>query len=185
MTNKILQAPADEQRVCVTCGFCCDATMFLHAHLKHGEREKIPEKMAVEIYVENGEEYFLQPCFYFSGKCTIYGQMRAEVCGTYRCQLLRDFAAGRLGLPEALNIVASVREMRSAIIDEFKRLTGREDAMPFRHILRELGRLRKENEAGVKEDVEMEQFVARCNIFEALLIKNFRSSEEFDKMIMK
>ena len=36
--------PVIEQEICVTCGFCCDGTLFKYAVLQSGERGNLPAK---------------------------------------------------------------------------------------------------------------------------------------------
>lgn len=185
MAETLVQGPPEEQEICVKCGFCCDGTIFGHAHLKPGEKASIPEKLRINIYIENGEEYFPQPCPYFEGKCTIYNQCRAEICGTYRCQLLKDLATGLINNSEALRIVTGAVEMKNSIINEYKRIDGKGEAISFRQLLVKLGKLRKASERNGLVNPEIDLLIARCNIFEALLIKNFHSADDFEKLVMK
>ncbi len=183
MTEPFIQAPPEEQKICVACGLCCDATVFLHAHIKAKELGEIPERMKDTLFLEKGENYFVQPCPYFAGKCTIYNQKRAEVCCTYRCQLLKDFEAGRITLEMALSEVSDARAMRDDIISDFCQLTGNGEPVPFRRLLIDMHRILKSE--GAATGLRMETLQARCNIFEALIIKHFRSRDDFEKMIMK
>lgn len=185
MDTEIIQGPPGEQEVCVTCGFCCDGTIFGHAHLNPGEKDSIPALMAANATAVEGEEYFLLPCPYFRGKCTIYDIKRAEVCGRYRCQLLKDLEAGKISREDALKVVADARVMRDLIFADFRQLTGSE-AGSFRKLITDLGRFLKPDfpmDAGMAAEADLLQ--ARCNIFEALLIRHFRSSDDFNKLIMQ
>lgn len=185
MSEPIVQGPPEEQGICVICGLCCDGTIFRHGHLKPGEKESVPEKMTEEIYVENNEEYFLLPCYYFRGRCTIYSQRRAEVCGTYRCQLLKEFTGEKITRAGGAEVIRNALELRDSIIDEYRRISGKKEEISFRQLITDLGRLirtaTEESPAGVQYDM----LLARCNIFEMLLIKHFRSAEEFEEMKMK
>ncbi|MBE0674536.1 MAG: hypothetical protein IH591_07745, partial [Bacteroidales bacterium] len=90
---KGVEAPAEEQAICVVCGFCCDGTLFVNAGLNQGERGSgLPEKIEQASFSEGGRDYFRLPCNYFSGKCSIYDRNRADVCSSFRCQLLKDLA---------------------------------------------------------------------------------------------
>ena len=184
MPETIPQSPPEEQKICVTCGFCCDATIFLHAHLDPDERGNIPVKLEESIIVDKGVDYFLLPCPYFKESCTIYDRKRANVCGSYRCQLLKDFAAGKITAEEAMKVVSEAREMRTGIMNHYMMLSGTSEAIPFRHLLRDFGKSH-EADGGLPAGMEAEMLVARCNIFEALLIKTFRSADDFDKLVMK
>jgi hypothetical protein len=184
--NSDNKAPIDEQKICVTCGFCCDGTLFLHAHLDTGERGGgLPVKIEESGFTEEGKDYFRLPCHYFSGKCTIYDQHKANVCSSYRCQLLKDFTEGRITIDEALETVREAVRMRAVIMEEYRSVTGKSRKVVFRKLLIALGKILKTAMEERQPGDAIEMLLARSNIFEALLIKHFRSAEVFEKMIMK
>lgn len=178
------EAPPGEQSICVTCGFCCDGTLFAHACLLSGERGHLPEKIEQHSFSEGDNDYFRLPCDYFSAKCTIYDRTRADVCSAYRCQLLRDFAEGRVPLEEALDIVRQAILMREKLIEQYHRITGNNTDINFRQLLIELGKIQKTIPEKETAGMDIEMLVAGCNIFEALLIKNIRSASDFESLIM-
>jgi hypothetical protein len=178
-------ASLNEQNICVTCGFCCDGTLFLHAHLNAGERGNLPEKIEQASFSEKDKDYFRLPCQYFSEKCTIYDRKRADVCSSYRCQLLKDFDKRKVSLSDALETVHGARSTRHEIMEEYRRISGNSNRVNFRQLLLNLGKVQKAASEEKPLGMDYEMHLARCNIFEALLIKHFRSAEEFEKMIMK
>ena len=185
MSELPLQGPVEEQSICIRCGFCCDGTLFLHAHLNPGERGNLPEKIEESSFFDEGKDYFRLPCHYFSEKCTIYDRARADVCGSYRCQLLKDFADGKIIVPDAMDVVREAMGMRTEIIEEYRRVSGKVEKINFRKLLLELGKVQKSASEEEPLSAEYEMLLARCNILEALLIRYFRSAEDFEKMIMK
>jgi len=52
-------------------------------------------------------------------------------------------------------------------------------------VLKEAGNNLLQEGDTVSAAMDRELFLARCNIFEALLIKHFRSSDDFEKLVMK
>ena len=186
MSESLKLGPPDEQLICVTCGFCCDGTLFLHAHLNPGERGsgELPEWIEQNNIVDEGKDYFTLPCHYFCEKCTIYDRKRADVCLSFRCQLLKDFAEGKLTVTEALNIVREAMTMRNTLTEEFRRVAGASEDLCFLQLLKELGKIQKANTDGEAYGKDIDIIQARCNILEALLIKYFRSVSDFEKMIM-
>ncbi len=179
------QAPLQEQDICVTCGFCCDGTLFAHALLNPGEKGSLPERIEENVFSEGEKDYFRQPCRYFEGRCTIYARKRADVCGSYRCQLLRDFSAEKISLEKALAVVARARETRRELLEEYRRVSGSDRNIHFMEVLKELGKYLRQDRENASAGMEYELLLARCNIFEALLIKHFRSADDFEKMVMK
>jgi GxxExxY protein len=178
-------APVNEQEICLVCGFCCDATLFMHAVLQPGEKGNLPEKMEQNYYLEDGNEYFCFPCPYFEGKCAIYNQKRADVCGTFRCQLLKDFAAEKITRKAALEIIRQAIKTRDELVELYNHILGDTRKIPFMKLLQELGKMQKNLPAGEDLSPDQEMLIARCNILEAQLIRYFRSAAEFDNLIMK
>jgi hypothetical protein len=184
MPEQLHLAPQEEQDICVICGLCCDGTLFLHACLNPGERGKLPEKIEQNSFTEDGRDYFRLPCNYFSEKCIIYNGKRADVCSSYRCQLLKDFSEGKVTPEEARGIVSKAMKMREEIIEYYKSLSGNKEEINFRRILNELGMMQNEPAEGNMDRSGYDILLARCNIFEALLIKHLRSASDFEKMVM-
>jgi hypothetical protein len=180
----INEAPKEEQSICVTCGMCCDGTLFFHAHLNPGERGHLPEKIEENSFSKEGKDYFKLPCLYFTEKCTIYDRKRADVCSGYRCQLLMDFAEGKVIRSDATEIVKKAMDMREGIMKEYRRVTGNDESVTFRQLLLELGNIRKSASGNEQSDMDYEILQARCNIFVALLTKHIRSASDFDKMMI-
>lgn len=176
-------APAVEQEVCVGCGFCCDGTLFLQAGLRKGEKGGLPDKIERNVVSGKEGDYFVLPCGYFDGKCTIYASKRAVVCSAYRCQLLNNMAESKITLSEARETVLKARRLREEILNEFRQITGYDGPLYFRKVLSEMGKLIQGSKDGGTGVEKIEILMARCNIFESLLIKHFRSESDFDKMI--
>jgi len=187
MTESPMQGPTDEQLICVKCGLCCDGTLFLHAHLDPDEMAKgdLPGWIEGHIISKEGKEYFTLPCGYFCEKCTIYDRKRAKVCSSFRCQLLKDFAEGKVTMDDALEVVREAMKMRTELLEQYRIISGKSVDPVFRQMLTELGDLHESGSEKITPDLDHEMFVARCNIFEALLTKHLRSAEDFEKMIMK
>ncbi len=74
--------------------------------------------------------------------------------------------------------------MRMVVMDELGDLVDG-DETHFRQVLISLGKYLKPEGNGEQLTGEQELLIARCNIFEALLIRHFRSEEDFEKMVMK
>ncbi|HOW26118.1 MAG TPA: hypothetical protein PK711_10665 [Bacteroidales bacterium] len=172
-----------EQQICVTCGLCCDGTLFWHASLQPGEKGDLPEKIKKAYRKSEDEESFMLPCGYFAGKCTIYAQKRAHVCASYRCQLLRDFADRKIPQADALEIIRKAMIMRTDLMEQFGALTGKEQKRSFRELLLELGKVQKSLTGIDMVSLRYDVLMARCNIFEALLIKYFRSASDFNDLM--
>ncbi len=178
-------APENEQAVCLECGLCCDGTLFGHAELGHEEKGHLPDLIEQNVFMVDGKDYFRLPCLYFRGKCTIYESQRAVVCGSYRCRLLNDIADGKASAEEAFSIVRRAREMRNSLVLDYSIFRPGHEMLPFAKILMELGKHDKSTAGNDFTEADHDIMQARCNIFEALLIRHFRPSGHFEKMVMK
>lgn len=171
-----------EQELCIIFGFCCDGNLFNSATLLPEEKDRLPYKIKHKYFIEDNKEYFSQPCHYFKGKCTIYRKNRANICSAYRCQILSNFASNKLSQVQAIEIIQRTLLMRQEIFELFHNIIRSNKPISFREILLKLGKELKRD--GDNQDMVYGLLAAKCNIFEALLIKHFKSSAEFDKMII-
>jgi hypothetical protein len=185
MKKPIETAPLAEQEICVICGFCCDGTIFTKASVKPGEKGNLPAKMEESYFVSDDKEYFKLPCGYFEKKCTIYNQKKAHICSAYRCQLLHDYADKKISKDEAMEIVMKASEMRNEIYEEYKNYIKGNEPLPFQKIFSELWEKQDSTNTDLKKDAALEILKARCNIFNALLIRHFSSEKDFKSMMAK
>ena len=184
MMNVNKKAPPDEQEICRNCGFCCDGTIFSKASLQTGERGNLPEKIEENYLVKEGKEYFRLPCQYFDKLCTIYDQKKPDFCSGYRCQLLIDYSKKVISKNDAMDIITKAMEMRNELLIDHMKLKGHNSRTPFNEIFEVISKESKSLES--KEfSMGFDIFIARCNIFEALLVKHFRSAKDFESMVVR
>ena len=108
-------SPKAEQAICVTCGFCCDGTLFDHAVLQPGEKGNLPEYMERSYFKNEKGEYFRLPCEYFNENCSIYDQKKAHICSAFRCQLLKDFSKKKITQSNAKKVVRNAKDQRKIL----------------------------------------------------------------------
>jgi hypothetical protein len=183
MDEKEVKSPLSEQKICVACGMCCDGTLFERATLQPGEKGHLPPWMEENYRIVDGKECFPQPCHYFNGKCTIYNQKKAHVCSAYRCLLLKDFSKGKVTQEQSLQIVSNALRLREEILADYRNLFPGNEILPFRFLLKKLWEIKNNQDEGTPLNIEMERLMGKCNIFEALLIRYFKSADDFNKMM--
>lgn len=119
-----MAAPASDAPLplCLTCGLCCDGTLFPHAPL---EPDEIDHAAAVGMTLCGyfGRDGFSLPCPHLAGTvCTIY-ENRPSVCGSYSCGTLKALERGAIGRVEADRRVTlarlAERHARSALAAEY------------------------------------------------------------------
>ena len=178
-----MKSPQSEQSICITCGFCCDGTLFNRATLQPGEQGTLPQKMEESYFRDGEKEFFRLPCQYFDGKCTIYDQKKAHICSSFRCELLKDFSGEKITQEAALRLVANATRQRTEIRELANKLIGTPLDIPFRNLLEKVRHVvDAKEENGEPKERELEILLAKCTIFEALLIRHFKPAKDFDSM---
>lgn len=180
-----MKNPLTEQEICVTCGFCCDGTLFSTATLEKGEKGKLPEKM-VAAYGKNGDyEFFTLPCAYFDQKCTIYNQKKAHVCSSFRCKLLKDFDKNERTQQEALDIVANAMQLKEEVQELYASVFESDEIIHFRKVIEKIGWVEENLEKAAPLHPSFHLLKIKAIILDTLLLKYFKSQESFEKMIEK
>ncbi|MXO90362.1 YkgJ family cysteine cluster protein [Pontixanthobacter aquaemixtae] len=101
--------------ICLSCGMCCEGTLYSHIPLKPEEIAKAEGRGWKIDEIGNGETGFLSPCHALSGACcTIYGD-RPSVCGAYSCRVLRRVKNGRIAVEEGQSIIAKATSLRDQL----------------------------------------------------------------------
>jgi uncharacterized protein len=104
----------DDGAPCIGCGLCCDGTIFNHAVVTPGEEPRLIEH-GMELATSGDRTVFVQPCRYSScGQCTNY-EDRFDICRSFRCELLKQYQAGQIDLPEARASVEKALALLSAV----------------------------------------------------------------------
>ncbi|QIP13924.1 hypothetical protein G8759_15545 [Spirosoma aureum] len=183
MKDLIVESPLNEQELCVKCGFCCDGTLFSFAVLQAGEQGDLPEKIEQSYSKEDDREFFKLPCSYFCGKCTIYDKKRASICSAFRCQLLKDFSKDKITQTNAIKIIENAAKFREEIYSLYRQIFGKDYTMSFRDLLVDLGKFGREDSENNSLNKSIELLRVKCNIFETLLIKNFKSIKNFERLL--
>ena len=91
--------------LCLSCGLCCDGSLFWAVPLGEGEAAPAPL---------DADGYLRQPCPCFDGACTIYKD-RPAGCRDFTCHVLDAVAAGRRDREWALARIAEMRATLAAL----------------------------------------------------------------------
>lgn len=178
-----MASPKQEQEICITCGLCCDGTLFKRAILKAGEKGNLPKKMETAYEKKGDEEFFHLPCSYFEGKCSIYDQKKAHICSAFRCNLLKEFAQNKVSKSEALSIVDNAMQLRQEIRVLAQQVFNAKAIIPFQQILEQIGEAVENKNSATSCHPAFEMLKIKVIILEALLIRHFKSKKDFTKMI--
>ena len=102
------------ERLCTSCGLCCDGTIYDVAQVKPAETAGI-KRHGVELIEVHGKQAIPQPCPLLQGSvCTIY-QDRPGSCRAFVCGVLRRVQRQELSTDEALDLVATAKRLASTV----------------------------------------------------------------------
>jgi hypothetical protein len=101
---------SDASELCLSCGLCCDGTLFDIVRLTATEAGALTRLGLATT--QRGEHWSMaQPCDALQGtSCRIYPQ-RPSRCFAYRCHLLTALEEGEVSLAEARATVALGKEL--------------------------------------------------------------------------
>ena len=117
-----MEAHAREEGLCLSCGFCCDGTLFGSVPLKAADVLVPLEVGGIEIQANQTEQYFKQPCAaYRQGCCHVYTSRPAN-CRKYRCQLLKKYGSAAISWAEAQQRIGRVQTLKEAVRTELARI---------------------------------------------------------------
>ena len=100
----------DSSAVCLSCGMCCDGTLFERAKAEPAELGRLAAH-GIETLEAEGRLFFRLGCPRLSGTCcTIYDD-RFTICRTFQCKLLAELRSGTVTVGEALEAVAEAKAL--------------------------------------------------------------------------
>lgn len=110
-----------ESEICVSCGLCCDGTIFNYVALKKRDHMEQYEKLNPKY--ENDSLLFYQPCreFNCTSGCKIYA-IRPSTCEEFRCHLLDELAAGHISRRGALDIIIKAKSLRDGVMADIDKI---------------------------------------------------------------
>lgn len=163
----------DEQELCISCGFCCDKTLFEVASIPKGEEIADHfEKQEIEL---KGDRYFKLPCPHFDEKCTIYDKQKPKICSAFKCRLLKSMINEKIEKQDALKVISEVKKARQEIIDGYEELIG--EVLPFRDILAQVVQ-----NSDFENDPIKKRLKFKVHLLDIQLAQEFKSRKEFDQL---
>ncbi|MBL8909080.1 MAG: YkgJ family cysteine cluster protein [Archangium sp.] len=98
--------------LCLSCGLCCDGTMFTLVRLDEGEADRLEGR----VKLTEDRVHLQQPCVALkSDRCCAVYEDRPKICRAYRCLALSGLESGRMTATEAQELIDEVLERRRAL----------------------------------------------------------------------
>ena len=116
MTEAEATGSAAEQDLCISCGLCCDGSLFWAVPV--GPEEVVPVPL-------DPERRLRQPCPRFDGRCTVYAE-RPAGCRSFDCRVLQTL---RAGLRDRAWADGEIAQMRRVLAELHTLLPGREPSI--------------------------------------------------------
>ena len=125
----------EKKELCLECGLCCRGNLFNAIPLQ-GDETKLFDKKRIETHwwiiptigintTEHITSYkTVYPCEHIKkdNKCSIYHK-RPKTCKDFRCQVLKDYEAGKIDYSSAIN---KIEEVKKIPFSQQNRRTARE-----------------------------------------------------------
>lgn len=103
------------ESICLSCGLCCDGSIFRHVTLALSDRVDVLEAAGVVLTTKENRTQLPLSCAALDGTCcTIYDD-RPVRCGLFTCALHRRHAADEIDTDEALATIATTRELQRKV----------------------------------------------------------------------
>ena len=81
-------------KICTSCGFCCDGTLFNYAQVNDVKDLESIKKLGLTKINKEGRSFFKLPCCHFDQKCTVYDQSKPEICSKFFCEPIKKIKKG-------------------------------------------------------------------------------------------
>ena len=105
------------ESICLSCGLCCDGSIFTRITLALSDRVDILEAAGVVLSKKDERTEMRLRCTALDGTCCTIYEDRPVRCGLFTCALHRRHSAGEVGTDEALATIAKTRELQAKVLD--------------------------------------------------------------------
>lgn len=117
-----MEAATSSQTLCLSCGFCCDGTLFGFVPVGAADRWAPLQAAGIEIRTTGPKPCFTQPCeAHRHGCCQAY-ENRPANCRTYRCELLKKCERGDVSWGDAQERIGRVKALKETLATELARI---------------------------------------------------------------
>lgn len=126
------------EKLCLTCGLCCNGVIFADVQLKRGDGAERLKELGLrlkQIRLRQNEEArpvqwkFSQPCAAFDGcHCRIY-EDRPKHCRAFDCALLKSVNAGEVKVSDALLSIEKARRRAEKVRQLLRKLGDKDESI--------------------------------------------------------
>jgi len=165
-----------EQELCISCGLCCDGTLFEFARCKKGSSFDLNFKRLGFSFFSNEkyEEYdlFYLPCPTYDERkgCTIYSEKRPDTCENFFCKLIKDYQKNIISFESASKKIGNLKKLKILLENKLNSLNKFDKKMSFKEKIKKFNQsLPKEKKLSTNLEKEILLDLGKYH----LLLKNF------------
>jgi hypothetical protein len=108
-------AVSPSQSLCLTCGLCCDGTLFWGVPLTPNDEITSLKAVGINIVSDNTSTILKLPCAAHKNcTCTVYAN-RPQECRTFKCKLLKRFERNEISQQSALDSINKMKSLKNAV----------------------------------------------------------------------
>lgn len=109
-------APGPSEKLCLSCGLCCDGSLFARGEVDPRDIDRWSIR-GLDCGTQGAKAYFKQSCDCLDETgCTLFETGRPSICERFRCIPLRRLEAGEQNLEEAQVPLREAIELRDGVI---------------------------------------------------------------------
>lgn len=110
-----------EQSLCLSCGICCDGTIFGKVPLQPEDELPPLQSAGIAIETKGDKKFFKLGCAAHRQNCCQVYHHRPANCRKYRCALLKKYESGDVSREDAQQKVERARELKKIFLAEFEK----------------------------------------------------------------
>jgi len=103
------------QSLCLSCGLCCDGTLFSSVPLKQDDEITPLKTVGINIVSDSDSNSFKLPCAAHQNRTCIVYANRPLSCKTYKCELLKRFERDDISHEAALKLINKIVSLKNEV----------------------------------------------------------------------
>jgi Fe-S-cluster containining protein len=107
----------EHPHICTACAMCCNGALYDEVPTQEAERRALA-LLGFEFHTSGADVVFDQPCRMLVERCCTVYAARPQRCRAFRCVLLEAHEEGRVTREEALERIATARQLLDAVMTQ-------------------------------------------------------------------
>lgn len=161
-------------RLCVTCGICCDGTLFHIVRMQPSDSVGALNVLGLKLKKKKGQNCIEQPCpMLKQQQCSIYAG-RPERCRLFECELLKRLANESITEANAAITITEARRQVTEILDLIEKCGHHNKRQPLTIRYDRVMAQPVSEDWDPSEVKKREELKVRMRVLQSLLAETFR-----------